>query len=256
MFERWRQENFFKYMREEFLLDALVDYEVEPDDPTHCPQPGAACADRDRRRTRRGREAEQAYGAAAVDNAETRRPTMRGFKIAHGRIGKPLRAARARLGELLAQRPAVPRRVAVRDLSDQAVIKLATERKHLTNLVRMVAYQAESDLLALLQPHYARADDEGRTLLHELFGTAADLCVTDTELVVTLAPLSVPTAPSPHARSARSSTPAPPSFRDAAHVALRRPGPAEHRPGVPWSPAAADRGCPRASLKPDNSRLG
>ena len=25
MFERWRQENFFKYMREEFLLDALVD---------------------------------------------------------------------------------------------------------------------------------------------------------------------------------------------------------------------------------------
>jgi hypothetical protein len=24
MFERWRQENFFKYMREEFLLDALL----------------------------------------------------------------------------------------------------------------------------------------------------------------------------------------------------------------------------------------
>ena len=34
MFERWRQENFFKYMREEFLLDALSDYQVEPDDPT------------------------------------------------------------------------------------------------------------------------------------------------------------------------------------------------------------------------------
>src|SRR6202162_5275504 len=30
MFERWRQENFFKYMREEFLLDALVDYQIEP----------------------------------------------------------------------------------------------------------------------------------------------------------------------------------------------------------------------------------
>lgn len=34
MFERWRQENFFKYMREEFLLDALVDYRTEPEDPT------------------------------------------------------------------------------------------------------------------------------------------------------------------------------------------------------------------------------
>jgi hypothetical protein len=34
MFERWRQENYFKYMREEFLLDALIDYQIEPEDPT------------------------------------------------------------------------------------------------------------------------------------------------------------------------------------------------------------------------------
>jgi hypothetical protein len=33
MFERWRQENFFKYMRQEYLIDALVDYDVEPDNP-------------------------------------------------------------------------------------------------------------------------------------------------------------------------------------------------------------------------------
>src|SRR5207245_4068692 len=33
MFERWRQENFFKYLRQEYLIDALTDYQVEPDDP-------------------------------------------------------------------------------------------------------------------------------------------------------------------------------------------------------------------------------
>ena len=33
MFNRWRQENFFKYLREEFALDALVDYGTEPADP-------------------------------------------------------------------------------------------------------------------------------------------------------------------------------------------------------------------------------
>jgi hypothetical protein len=43
MFERWRQENFFKYMREEFLLDALIDYQIEPEDPTRLsPIPSAA----------------------------------------------------------------------------------------------------------------------------------------------------------------------------------------------------------------------
>ena len=56
----------------------------------------------------------------------------------------------------------------------------------------MVAYQAESDLLALLRPHYARADQEGRTLLHELFTTAGDIRVCDSELHITLAPLSSP----------------------------------------------------------------
>lgn len=194
MFERWRQENFFKYMREEFLLDALVDYQIEADDPTRTvPNPARRVLDQEIRAARAAvTTLEQAYGAAAVDNAEARRPTMRGFKIAHGRIGKPLRAARERVAALVAQRRALPQRVEVRDLSDQAVIKLATERKHLTNLVRMVAYQAESDLFALLQPHYARADEEGRTLLHELFRAAADLRVTGTELLITLSPLSVP----------------------------------------------------------------
>ena len=44
MFERWRQENFFKYMREEFALDALADYAVEEDDPPLPPPPPTDCA--------------------------------------------------------------------------------------------------------------------------------------------------------------------------------------------------------------------
>src|SRR6266481_7482984 len=56
----------------------------------------------------------------------------------------------------------------------------------------MVAYQAESVLVTLLRPHYARVDQEGRTLLHELFATAGDIRVSDSELHITLAPLSSP----------------------------------------------------------------
>ena len=135
---------------------------------------------------------EREYGAAAADNAEQRRPTMRGFKVAHGRLGKLLRKARARVAQLFEQRRDVPKRVEVRDLNERAVVKLATERKHLTDIIKMVAYQAESDLLALLRPHYARVDQEGRTLLHELFASAGDIRVSDSELHITLAPLSSP----------------------------------------------------------------
>jgi Transposase protein len=194
MFERWRQENFFKYMREEFLLDALVDYRIEPEDPTRTiPNPERRALDKEIRLARADlARLEREYGAAAADNAEQRRPTMRGFKIAHGGLGKQLRTARARVAQLFEQRRDLPQRVEVRDLSEQAVVKLATERKHLTDIIKMVAYQAESDLLALLRPHYARADQEGRTLLHELLAAAGDIRVSDRELHITLAPLSSP----------------------------------------------------------------
>jgi hypothetical protein len=194
MFERWRQENFFKYMREEFLLDALVDYRIEPDDPTRTVRnPERRVLDKQIRAARTElAKIEREYGAAAADNTEQRRPTMRGFKIAYGQLGKQLRTARVRLTKLIHKCRNVPQHVQIRDLSEPTVVKLATERKHLTDLIKMVAYQTESDLLALLRPHYKRAEQEGRTLLHELFAAAGDLRVSDTELHITLAPLSSP----------------------------------------------------------------
>lgn len=194
MFNRWRQENFFKYMRQEFLLDALADYQVEPDDPTRTvPNPQRRVADQEIKAARSEvARLEQAYGVAADATTEDNCPTMHAFKTAHETLGTALHSAREALKAQVAQRSALPKRIEIRDVSPRAVIKLATERKHLTNLIKMVAFQAETDLLGLLRPHYARADDEGRTLLHELFHAAADVQATDRELRVTLAPLSSP----------------------------------------------------------------
>ena len=41
-----------------------------------------------------------------------------------------------------------------------------------------------------MAPHYHRVADEGRTLIQSALSSAADLEVTENELVVTLAPLS------------------------------------------------------------------
>ena len=193
MFERWRQENYFKYMREEFLLDALVDYRIEPEDPTRTvPNPERRALDKQIRTARAELdEIERRYGAAVADT-DQHRPTMRSFQIAYDKLGKQLCAARKRLSKLKDRRRKLAARVEIRDLSEQAVVKLATERKHLTDLIKMLAYQAESDLLNFLRPHYPRAEQEGRTLLHELFAISGDIHVTEDQLQVTLAPLSSP----------------------------------------------------------------
>lgn len=194
MFNRWRQENFFKYLREEYALDALAEYGAEPDDPNReAPNPALAALDAKLRQARAYVDRLQSeYGLEAITNQEQQRPTMRGFKTAHGKLAQKILNAWQRMLQLEKQRAAMPRRVPVRNTTEEPVVKLAPERKHLTNLIKMVAYQAESDLFRLVAPHYHRADDEGRTLIQSALASAADLEVTQTELRITLAPQSSP----------------------------------------------------------------
>ena len=192
MFDRWRQENFFKYLREEYALDALAEYAAVPDDPTReVPNPAWAALDAQLRQAwARLDRLQSEYGLEALSNLERKHRTMRGFKIAYGKLGERIWTAWQRVQQLEKRRAAVPRRVPVQEAINKPVVKLAPERKHLTNLIKMVAYQAESDLLRLVAPHYPRADDEGRTLIQAALASAADLKVTKRELRVTLAPQS------------------------------------------------------------------
>ena len=194
MFDRWRQENFFKYLREEYALDALVEYATVPDDPTReVPNPAWAALDAQLRQAQAQLDRLQAeYGLEALTNLEHQRRTMRGFKTAQGKLGQKIWSAWQRVLQLENRRVAVPRRVPVQAVRQEPVVKLAPERKHLTNLLKMVAYQAESDLLRLVAPHYRRAGQEGRTLIQSAVATAADLEATKTGLRVTLAAQSSP----------------------------------------------------------------
>jgi hypothetical protein len=194
MFDRWRQENFFKYLREEYALDALVEYAAVPDDPTReVPNPAWAALDAQLRQAQACLDRLQAeYGLEALTNLENQRRTMRGFKIAQGPLGQKIWSAWQRILQLEKRRAAMPRRVPVQAVTEEPVVKLAPERKHLTNLIKMVAYQAESDLLRLVAPHYRRTSDEGRTLIQSALASTADLQVTRTELLLTLVPQSSP----------------------------------------------------------------
>jgi len=194
MFGRWKQENFFKYLREEYALDALVDYEVVAADPTReVPNPKRAALkiEFDQARAEFDRLTAE-YGAEAFINPEKSRPTMRGFKVAQRKLAKRIREAFDRMIALKEKRSAMPQKVPVEQVATEGVLKLSTERKHLTNIFKMVAYQAESDLVNLVAPHYRRVREEGRTLIQSALADTADFEVTENELRVRLAPLSSP----------------------------------------------------------------
>jgi transposase len=194
MFERWRQENFFKYLREEYALDALVDYGVEPADATReVPNPRRKELNAELRKAFAELNVLAAqYGAEAFVNVESARRTMRGFKIANAPLGRRILDAIEHVAALEKKRDVVPTRVPVQQLTDGEVVKLRVERKHITDLLKMVAYQAEGELVRLVSPHYRRADDEGRTLIQSALACAADIALDGEELCIALEPLSSP----------------------------------------------------------------
>jgi transposase len=195
MFERWRQENFFKYMSAEYALDALVDYGVEEDDLQRLvPNPKRKEMMKERKKLQAQiQELVQEYGLEALVNEESQRPTMRGFKIAHSAVSRKIEGLQMQQIDLKALYEKTPQKVPLKNtLRNQVVYRLKREKKHLTDLLKMVAYQAETDLLGLIRADYARADDEGRTLIQCALKRTGDLQVTEKELRVTLHPLSSP----------------------------------------------------------------
>ena len=189
IFHRWRQENYFKYAEEEFALDALVEYGAEEvSEATDRRNPQWL------RLTRRLKEAraevarlQSELGKEAAANEEATRPTMRGFKIAHARLREQLQKAERQIERLWEQRKKTPKRIPASGL-----VALKTEKKLIADTIKMAAYQVETELLGMLHDQYARAGEEGRTLLHAAFQSPARLEVAEGELRVTIGCQSSP----------------------------------------------------------------
>ncbi|EQD67151.1 hypothetical protein B1A_07825, partial [mine drainage metagenome] len=99
MFERWRQENFFKYLREEYFIDGLVDYAVEPDDPERSvPHPARKAVDQELRKARAGvKKVQQAYGAIVLEHVQGGTATLRALNAEEKKIEQELKQANDRI---------------------------------------------------------------------------------------------------------------------------------------------------------------
>jgi hypothetical protein len=188
-FHRWCQENFFKYMAAEFELDGLLEYQVQDvAEGTDRPNPARRPIERKLSNARaRAQRLQAQLGTAVGCPGPSGQRTVHGFKIAHAKLRAELAAAEEDVSRLAAQLQAIPKRVPADDVKT-----LTTEKKLIADVIKMTAYQVETELLAWLRDDYGRTDDEGRTLLQAAFQSTARLEVREGELYVELAPQSSP----------------------------------------------------------------
>lgn len=194
MAARWRQENYFKYARTHFALDALDSYADTADDPARpVPNPAKARATAAVAAARAELAAAHADLSAAIDAATeaARRPGAGAQATVDPAATGRLEQAEARLAAAKAASRTTPAHLPLGQVRPGSRL-LETERKLLTHAIRMSAYNAESALARLLREHYPRGADEARALLREAFTLTGDLQIRGDELHVRLDLASAP----------------------------------------------------------------
>ena len=173
---RWSQENFFKYMREHFSLDALVQYGTEQI-PATVTVLNPAWRDLNRQVRQKQKECQSLQ--KLQQNVGITQPLSETV-VAHyqqhqGELQARIEQLLPVLKQLQQQRKETPHHIPVKDLPEpDRFTQLRTERKYFLDTIKMIAYRAETSMAATLREELTRADD-ARALLRQIYNTEVDL---------------------------------------------------------------------------------
>ena len=171
MFARWSQENFFAYMMEHYDIDGLVEYGAEA-------IPGTILTVNPE-----WRDLDKAIKTANL----TKRKLMAKLGQQTGKEEdgagvqkkaealEAIQAVQANLDQMRAERKALPKKISIDSLPEaKRPTQLAPLNKILTDAVKMIAYRAETALVAIFRRHL-RNEDEARALVRELLVSSGDI---------------------------------------------------------------------------------
>ena len=192
MTSRWREENYFRYARAHFALDALDSY--APDDPDRkVPNPAKKTASAAVTAAKKDLAAAQAARESKL--AALRSPAPGTATVitnaALASLDAPVDAARRKLGAAQAAAKAIPAKIPLSQ-HHPGMVRLDAQTKLITHAIRMAAYNAETILARALNGHYARAGDEGYALIREALTASGDIIPGGGTLTIRLDPLTAP----------------------------------------------------------------
>lgn len=178
MFARWSQENFFRYLIQDYDFDKIVSFGTEPVDPEKeivNPEYRKLSHHLKKLREKIRRIEARAYPLLqlAIDQPIDELPAISRKQAEYKeKIGE----LRKQEDILLLQRSQVKPRLKVIQMPEQKRYnKLKTESKLLMNVLRMICYRAESAVAEYIAPYLARDEDEKRMVVKQIIQSNADL---------------------------------------------------------------------------------
>lgn len=178
MFARWHQENFFKYMRQNYGLDRLVEQGTSPlPDTTRIVNPAWRALESQVRSTQAklSRAQAQLNAQSQLTQKQSTPEAAARHEQRQGATLEQIQQRQAQLAEVKAQRKEQAKHIQLRDLpEDQRIEQLRSGRKHFMDTIKLIAYRGESALVQLVRESMSRHDD-ARSLVSRLMQTSINL---------------------------------------------------------------------------------
>jgi len=178
MFSRWSQENFFRYMRQEYDIDRIIQYGVDELDNN------IMVVNREysnityrlkKLRERIARRQAKLYALVEQNIAGEMEQTGKNIEKQLF-LRKEIESLEAEEQELLAERAQHPYKISIGEMPEHTRYnKLKTESKHLQNIIKIICYRAESAIANLLASYYKKSSNEIRALVKSIIFAKADL---------------------------------------------------------------------------------
>ena len=176
IFKRWSQENFFKYMLEHFGIDRLIEYETEPiPDTARVVNPRYRELDSKIRKINamRARLLTQ-FGSIKLEEIDEAKKVKK-YEAKMAQLREDISAHELDIEKLKQQRKKQSRYITFAQLpQEEKFKKLATDKKHFIDTIKMIAYRAETALANIIRPKMVRSD-EARSVIRQIFNRDVNL---------------------------------------------------------------------------------
>jgi len=177
-FGRWYQENFFKYMRQEFNLDRLIDYNLEEiDETTRLINPAWRKLDSQKRSLtgKLVRKKARLLDLTIEEGLST--DQMEAYMEKASALQEEIQKDNGEIAKLKEQCKIIKRHIEVKDLpEDEKFMQLATRSKQFIDTIKIIAYRAETAMANCVRPLLGEHHrDEARVYIRKLYNSEANL---------------------------------------------------------------------------------
>ena len=200
---RWRQENSFKYLSENYSVEQLIQYGADyHDDERLVENPKRLALKRKIEEIQADIVFKEAELGQALDlNDEKVHRTARGLKHAHSALRREINQLYVRLGRLENRLSQMPAKVGLKEIKEKPLQAFQrTDRRNMVNAIKLATYNAERLLARKFFRHY-RDPRDWLTIFRSFFHLSGSVRYVEDQVLVELH------APDrPHIRQALEST--------------------------------------------------